>query len=99
MKGLRGGLFATIILMEDIETRIAAIERRNKKVEADKAWETSWTRRLSIMTLTYIVVVCYLHFVVHIDPWINALVPVIGYFLSTLTVSLIKRAWTQKKVI
>lgn len=83
--------------MKDIEKRIATIEQRNKKVETDKAWETSWTRRLSIMALTYIVVVCYLHFVVHIDPWINALVPVIGYFLSTLTVSLIKHAWSEKR--
>lgn len=83
--------------MKDIEKRIASIELRNKKVETDKAWETSWTRRMSIMILTYIVVVCYLHFVVHIDPWINALVPVIGYFLSTLTVSLIKQVWFERR--
>jgi hypothetical protein len=84
--------------MKDIEKRIATIEQRNKKVESDKAWETSWTRRISIMTLTYIVVVCYLQFVVRIDPWINALVPVIGYFLSTLTISLIKQAWSEQRV-
>ena len=85
--------------MKDIEARIAAIEQRNHKVSADKAWETSWTRRLSIMALTYIVVVCYLHFVVHISPWINALVPVIGYFLSTLTIGFIKQAWTKRRAI
>lgn len=84
--------------MKDIEARIASIEQRNTKVEADKAWETSWTRRLSIMALTYVVVASYLYFVVRIDPWINALVPVIGYFLSTLTVSLIKRVWTEKRI-
>lgn len=82
--------------MTDTEQKIAAIENRNKRVEADKAWETSWTRRLTIMVLTYAVVVCYLTFVVHIDPWINALVPVIGYFLSTLTVSYIKTRWMSK---
>lgn len=82
--------------MNDIEKRIAAIELRNRNVETDKAWETSWTRRLSIMALTYAVVVCYLYFVVHIDPWINALVPVIGYFLSTLTIGLIKQAWSKQ---
>jgi hypothetical protein len=83
--------------MKNIEERIAAIELRNNKVELDKGWETSWTRKLSIMILTYLVVVCYLHFVVRIDPWINALVPVIGYFLSTLTIGLIKRIWAQRK--
>jgi hypothetical protein len=80
-----------------LEERLAIIESRNQKVEADKAWETSWTRRVSIMALTYIVVVAYLHFVVHIDPWINAIVPVIGFFLSTLTVSAIQKAWLQKR--
>jgi hypothetical protein len=75
--------------------RIEKLEARNKRVEADKAWERSWIRRLSIMLLTYLVVVFYLHFVVHIDPWINALVPVIGYFLSTLTVSLLKKRWLE----
>lgn len=80
-----------------LEERIARLETRNKRVEADKAWETSWTRRLAIMALTYIVVVIYLKFVVHIDPWINALVPVIGFFLSTLTLSVIKQHWVAKK--
>jgi len=78
-----------------IEERVAIIESRNSKVEGDKAWETSWTRRLSIMILTYFVVVAYLYFVVHIDPWINAIVPVIGFLLSTLTVQVIKNLWTR----
>lgn len=82
----------------NLEQRVEQLEARNKRVEADKAWETSWTRRVSIMILTYIVVVCYLRFVVHIDPWINALVPVIGFFLSTLTISYVKRWWVQKRV-
>jgi hypothetical protein len=78
--------------------RIERLEARNKRVEADKAWETSWVRRLTIMVLTYLVVVFYLHFIVHINPWINALVPVIGFFLSTLTVTLLKRYWVTRRV-
>lgn len=77
--------------------RIEKLEARNKRVESDKAWETSWLRRLSIMILTYLIVVFYLRFVVHINPWINALVPVIGFFLSTLTVSLLKEYWLSKR--
>lgn len=84
-------------MSETLEQRIEQLEARNKRVEADKAWETSWIRRISIMVLTYAVVVCYLHFVVHIDPWINALVPVIGFFLSTLTISLLKKSWTARR--
>lgn len=81
-----------------LEERVAQLEKRNKFVEGNKAWETSWTRRLSIMTLTYLVVVFYLRFVVHIHPWINALVPVIGYFLSTLTISRLKKHWLARRV-
>lgn len=84
-------------MTKDIENRLSAIEERNKRVEYDKAWETSWTRRISIMTLTYLVVAAYLHFVVKIDPWINALVPVIGFLLSTITVSLLKNFWITRR--
>ena len=80
-----------------LEERIIALEVRNARVEADKAWETSWLRRVSIMLLTYLTVVVYLHFVMHISPWLNALVPVIGFLLSTLTVSLLKRTWLRKR--
>lgn len=81
----------------DIETRLQAIEKRNQKVEEDKAWETSWSRRVTIMTLTYLVVVAYLYFVVKIEPWINTLVPVIGFLLSTLTMTLVKKRWLRNR--
>lgn len=84
-------------MSNNLEKRIAAIESRNKKVEYDKAWEVSWFRRISIMVLTYTTVGFYLHFVVHISPWINALVPVIGYFLSTITVQWLKRWWISRQ--
>lgn len=40
--------------MKDLDKRVVAIEKRNKKVETDKTWETSWIRRICIMILTYI---------------------------------------------
>lgn len=36
----------------NIEERIKKIEDRNKRVELDKKWETSWTRRICIMIIT-----------------------------------------------
>ena len=83
--------------VEELRKRIERLEARNKRVESDKGWETSWTRRIAIMVLTYLTVAFYLHFVVHISPWINALVPVIGYFVSTLTVSLFKKQWVARR--
>lgn len=83
---------------QSLEQRIAYIEQRNKRVEADKAWETSWTRKIAIALLTYIVVVAYLQFVIKIDPWLNALVPVTGFWLSTLTISYLKKLWLKNRI-
>lgn len=82
-------------MKNDLEKRILAIEIRNSRVEENKAWETSWVRRVAVMFLTYMVIVIYLKYVVEIDPWVNALVPVIGYVLSTLTIGVIKRLWLR----
>ncbi|HSX01000.1 MAG TPA: hypothetical protein VLF67_02045 [Candidatus Saccharimonas sp.] len=83
--------------LTELESRIAAIEARNQRVTSDKAWETSWTRKLSIAVLTYFVVVILL-MVLHRDqPWINAIIPVIGFLLSTLAVGWIKALWTHRR--
>ncbi len=78
-----------------LEDRIAKIEARNKKVEADKAWETSWTRKVLLIIFTYAAIALYLKFIVGINPWINAIVPAVGFLLSTLTLPWFKRVWTQ----
>ncbi len=71
--------------MNDFEERISAIEQRNKKVELDKAWETSWTRRVVIVVLTYFTVVLFFYFAQLSKPFINSIVPTIGFVLSTLS--------------
>jgi uncharacterized membrane-anchored protein len=82
--------------LKQLETRIEKIEERNYRVEADKAWETSWLRRVLIALLTYIVVWMYLVFVVNLpNPFINALVPTIGFLLSTLSIDLAKSFWMK----
>ncbi len=81
--------------MNDLEKRIEIIEARNKRVELDKKWEVSWTRRIAIALLTYIVIVSYLIAIHKQEPFINAVVPVVGFVLSTLALSKIK-SWWQK---
>ena len=78
-----------------LEERIANIEERNRKVEGDKAWETSLARKIVVLVLTYIVVGLYLTTIEFPDPWINAIVPAIGFFLSTLTLTVFKNLWVQ----
>lgn len=78
-----------------IEKRLESIEKRNNRVEADKAWEGSLTRKLLIIICTYLIIASYLYFVVGIDPWINAVVPAIGFFLSTLAFPYFKTLWIK----
>lgn len=79
-----------------IEQRIADIESRNRRVEADKAWETSWTRRIFISFMTYIFIAGFLITIGNDSPFMNALVPVIGFMLSTLVLTRIKARWQSK---
>ena len=79
--------------LEVLEKRIQHIEARNTTVEMDKSWETSITRRLLIIVFTYLAIALYLKFVVGIDPWINAIVPAVGFLLSTLTLPWFKTLW------
>ena len=79
--------------LKDLEKRIEKIENRNKSVELNKAWETSWTRKILLIIFTYLSIALYLKFIVHIDPWINAVVPAIGFLLSTLSLPFFKKLW------
>ena len=82
----------------NIEKEIEEIKKRNKRVETDKAWETSWTRRICIMILTYIVVVAYSYVIRESNNiFFSSLVPVIGFTLSTLSVTLVRKIWEKNK--
>lgn len=72
-----------------------AIHERNARVEADKAWETSWTRRIIITILTYIVIMTYLTMLGMERVYLHAMVPAAGYFLSTLTMPFFKQYWIK----
>ena len=81
----------------DLEKKIKKIQERNKRVELDKAWETSWTRRICIMILTYIVVIIYSYVIKEFDNiFLSSLVPVIGLTLSTLSLKLVRKIWENK---
>jgi hypothetical protein len=78
-----------------IEERVTKIEQRNRKVETDKAWEGSKTRKFVIAICTYIAIGVFLIVINKENPWINAIVPTIGFMLSTLTLPFIKTWWKK----
>ena len=80
----------------DLEKEIRNIKKRNARVEKDKAWETSLTRRLCICVLTYLVVVIYSFAIQYTNNiWLSSIVPVLGFTLSTLSLSSIRKAWEK----
>ena len=76
-----------------IEEEINNIKERNKRVELDKKWETSLTRKIFIMVLTYIVVIIYSYLVRNYDNiFLSSLVPIIGFTLSTLSLKSLEKS-------
>ena len=45
--------------LKELEERVEKIEERNKKVEADKSWETSLARKIIIAIMTYVTIVLF----------------------------------------
>lgn len=82
--------------VESIEKEIEALKQRNARVEADKAWETSSVRIFSIAVVTYLIASLLLFFIGAKNVLSNALIPVIGYYLSTRSLPLIKKWWEER---
>jgi hypothetical protein len=79
----------------DLEKEVEIIKQRNAKVEADKAWEISVFRKISILTITYILACLVMYVIGVTDFWLNALIPTLGFFLSTLSFGGLKQFWIK----
>ncbi|MEO0809691.1 MAG: hypothetical protein AAFW82_03445 [Pseudomonadota bacterium] len=78
-----------------LEKRIIQLEARNQRVDDDKAWEVSFTRRFLILLITY-VTACTVLYIIGVPDWyLGAMVPVFGFWLSTLSLSFAKSGWLR----
>ena len=77
--------------LSELENRITKIEERNNKVELDKKWEIGATRRILLMLFTYLAIVFYFEAINVPSPYASAVVPTVGFLLSTLTLPILKR--------
>ena len=83
--------------MENLEEEIKKIKERNKRVELDKKWETSGTRKILIAILTYFVVFIYSFSISKISNiYLSSIVPVIGFGLSTLSLKGARKIWEKR---
>lgn len=84
--------------LELLEEEIQKIKERNAEKDEHKAWETSLFRNFLIAILTYFVMVLLMGSIGVEEPEVNAIVPTLGFLLSTLSLSIFKSLWnkTQK---
>jgi polyferredoxin len=85
------------MMTKNLEKEIVELRERNRRVEADKAWETSWTRRCLIALFTYLALGLYLWVIRIPEPWLNAIVPTVGFLLSTLTLPWFMGLWLARR--
>ena len=79
----------------DSEEEINRLQRRNRSVEVDKAWEISIFRVLLITLITYGIALVFLLIIEQEDAHLVGLVPAGGYLLSVQTFPFIKRWWIK----
>lgn len=82
--------------LKELENEVNKLKERNARVESDKAWETSKTRKLIIAIFTYLAISIYMWAVRIPSPFLNAIVPTVGFLLSTLTLPAFRKMWLRQ---
>ena len=82
--------------LKELEKEINNLKERNERVEKNKAWETSFTRRGLLILFTYLAIGVYLQAINVPLPWLNAIVPSFAFMLSTLTLPFFKKMWLKR---
>lgn len=82
--------------VKELKTQIEAIHARNKRVEADKAWELSNTRTAFIAISTYLLILGFMILIGDDHPYLNALVASTGYLISTASYGVLKNWWLRR---
>ena len=82
--------------METSEIRIVEIQESHRRVEAEKAWEVSWTRRFFIGFFTYIVTVLFFSLIGVPRPILSGFALFCGFVISSGLLSFIKRGFIKR---
>ncbi len=83
--------------LKELEHDVAEIQSRNRKVELDKAWETSVLRRMFISVSTYVLMVVFMSALKVDKPLVSAIIPAIAYLISTFSLGMLKDEWLKKQ--
>ncbi len=83
--------------IKEIKEKVENIEKRNERVEIEKAWETSTFRKVAIAVMTYCLVALFFWVAELPKPFISAIIPTLGFVISTLSFPFFKDYWLKHK--
>lgn len=81
--------------LPQIVQEIESIKERNNRVSREKLWEVSRTRHAAIALLMYVCMSVIFSYFGSPSPLRDALVPVLGFVLSTLSLRFIRTIWER----
>ena len=84
--------------VDSLERDVDRIQERNVRVELDKAWEASSPRVLFLLVLTYCATSVVFWLIAVPRPLLNALIPTTAYYLSTLSLPILKKWWIERRM-
>jgi len=80
---------------KDLENQIKEIVERNKNVELDKKWETSFFRKIVLAILTFLILWLYMYSIWIEKPFLNAFIPTCWFLISTLSLLFFRKIWEK----
>lgn len=81
--------------IDNLVADLKALKADLQRSRVDRAWEQSWIRRILLGVLTYLFTTAFLLIGEFPNPFTSALLPVLGLFLSSLSLSEFKLLWVR----
>ena len=81
--------------LEFLQTEIEALQQRNFDKDRGKEFESSYTRVFFLMFVTYWTLFGYMYIIDTNNPWLDAIVPTVGFNISTWGLPVVKEYWIQ----
>jgi len=78
-----------------VEKEIEALKQRNFEKDRGKEFESSYTRVIFIMVVTYWTLFGYMAIIKTNQPFLDAIVPTVGFNISTWSLPHVKVCWIK----
>lgn len=93
---LQASLMTVPERLDFLQKQVDALKRRNFEKDRGKEFESSYTRVIFLMIITYCTLCAYMAFVLKTgNPFLDAIVPTVGFNISTWSLPYIKELWIQ----